>query len=95
MPASRWRIVVQRERPEIYEDLRRSFELDERVEVFLDGRRGDRRTQAVPVGTERRGPERRQSLRVTESAFAQHAGFFLVVDDGVEARVTPPEGIGG
>jgi hypothetical protein len=79
---------VQRDRPDVYEDLRRSFELDPRVEVILDGRRGDRRTQPLPAPRERRRQDRRQPLPPVESAFAQHAGFFLLVRD--DPRPSPP-----
>jgi hypothetical protein len=79
MSPARWLIVVRRDKPEIYADLRRSFELDGRVEVVLDGRHGERRVQQLPVKADRRRRDRRRPLPATETAFADHAGFFVVV----------------
>jgi hypothetical protein len=82
-PPPRWLIVVERDRPDVYERLARAF--DEGVEVVLDRRRGDRRQddaspQSGPIREERRRGPRRQPLPAAESAFAEHAGFFLVSD---------------
>ncbi len=73
-----WLIVVQRNKPEVYGDLRTSFELDRRVNVILDRRRADRRRAVDRAEPERRRRERRQSPPALEMAFSREAGFFLI-----------------
>ena len=76
----RWLIVVRRDRPELYENLRQSFELDARVRVILDRRQADRRRAGIPVETDRRRESRRQSPAAHELAFWGHAGFSVASD---------------
>jgi CheY-like chemotaxis protein len=85
----RWLIVVARDRLDLYERLAQAF--DDGVEVVLDRRQEDRRRDdpspaAGDRPEERRRSRRRQALPSTESAFAQHAGFFLVT----EGSPSPP-----
>lgn len=74
----RWLIIVRRGRHDLYLNLRQSFESDTLVDVILDRRRGDRRVNTVPVGTERRRQQRRTPLTAKDLAFKEHAGFFLI-----------------
>ena len=52
-------IIVPRDKPELYESLRKESAGRSEVEVILDRRRGDRRRAQADPGTERRGKERR------------------------------------
>lgn len=81
MESPQWLIVVQSGKQDLYENLRQSFEYDDRIDVILDRRRGrDRRTpKARAADGERRGIQRRQPPPPTELAFGKNAGFFVIV----------------
>jgi len=51
--------IVSRDKPELYEQLRRDMEMAT-VELSFDRRRGERRQRAEIMGGERRAADRRQ-----------------------------------
>jgi hypothetical protein len=88
----RWFIVVRRDKPALYRDLRKSYEGDARVEVILDRRaawpempaeaevrRAERRMRERrrPQG-DRRQAQRRQPLAPVQEEFWVTEGFFMV-----------------
>ena len=73
-----WLIVVRQDRRELYASLREGFQGDERVEVLLDRRQGDRRTKKPRAQPERRGASRRRSLSAKEAALWESAGFRIL-----------------
>lgn len=88
-----WLIVVRREKPDVYENLRQSFEYDAGVRVVVDRRRTDRRTARGAGEVERRRQERRQSLPATEASFGRRAGFFLIVGRDLPEPSTRPRSV--
>jgi hypothetical protein len=82
----RWLIVVRRDRRDLYEDLRRNFDGDGRVRVLLDRRERIRREARVPVGTERRRSDRRETPGTRDVSMWEDAGFRLYYR-GEEMRV--------
>jgi hypothetical protein len=81
VPFPRWLIVVQRDKRDLYSNLRQSFEADGRVEVILDRRQADRRAEGGPVGAERRRQQRRKALTAREVDIWQNLGFRLYYQD--------------
>jgi hypothetical protein len=77
----RWLIIVQQERRELYADLRRNFQPDERVEVILDRRGAERRAEGLPVEADRRRQHRRRPLTAPERDLWDTAGFRLYYRD--------------
>jgi hypothetical protein len=77
----RWLIIVQQGRRELYADLRRNFQSDERVEVILDRRRAERRAEDMPVDADQRRLPRRRPLTVPERDLWDTAGFRLYYRD--------------
>lgn len=53
-------LIVPRDRPDLYEYLKRQFSEVENFEVLLDRRLGERRQRAEPHEPERRRAERRR-----------------------------------
>jgi hypothetical protein len=53
-------LVVARDRPDLYESLRRDFMDTTRLTIILDRRHGERRRQSVPIDQERRREDRRR-----------------------------------
>jgi hypothetical protein len=88
-----WLIVVRRGKPDVYENLRQSFEHDAGVRVVVDRRRTDRRTGRDLGEVERRRQERRQSLPAAEATFGQRAGFFLIVGRDLPEPATQPRSV--
>jgi hypothetical protein len=85
----RWFIVVRRDKPALYRDLRETYEGDARVEVIQDRRRAAtpakrrrwerrmRQRRAAPEG-DRRQAERRRPLAPPQEEFWVTEGFFMV-----------------
>jgi hypothetical protein len=53
-------MIVSRERPKLYEQLRTEFEHDSGIAVVLDRRFGERRRAAEPAAPEQRRADRRR-----------------------------------
>ena len=55
----RYLLIVARNQPDLWHYLKRNFAGDEKVEVILDRRRGERRQRIQPHEPERRRADRR------------------------------------
>jgi hypothetical protein len=82
-------IVVSREKPDLYESLKRQF-IGTGTEVILDRRRGDRRRAGTAPPTERRRDERRsfvelQGLR--SQGFARVAAIAMLVPAATASEI--------
>ena len=55
----RYLLIVARNQPDLWRYLKDNFARDEKVEVILDRRRGERRQRIQPHEPERRGADRR------------------------------------
>jgi hypothetical protein len=90
-----WLILVHRDEDKLYHDLRQAFESDPRVTVIKDRRRTDRRTQTVPVHSERRQLDRRLPLTANDKKIWQSLRFRLIHRDenlAVYQAGEPPDG---
>lgn len=77
----RWLIVVRRERRDLYENLRRSFEPESGVAVILDRREEERRKATASVEPDRRRKDRRAAPTATELDSWETAGFRVIHQD--------------
>jgi hypothetical protein len=68
-------IIVSRDRPELYERLKREFAGQRNIEVMLDRRRGERRRAKSESASERRARERRSK---EEAAALATQGFVRI-----------------
>jgi len=96
--ARRWVIVIQRDRLDLYRELRESLHGDGRVRVILDRREADQRVARAPAAAERRRRERRQALTPQARALWETLGFRLFYQDHemavYETAVSPVHGGG-
>jgi hypothetical protein len=76
---SRHLIIVARNRPKLYEHLKRAFAGNETVQVILDRRVGERRQSNAAKAPERRRGDRRARQPITEQLRAM--GWSVVVLD--------------
>jgi hypothetical protein len=73
----RYVLIVSRERPELYDEMRRRFTGDATVDVVVDRRVGDRRHRDEGRSDDRRRGDRRQAaMHVTASLWL--AGYVIV-----------------
>jgi len=81
--APRHLFIVARAHPSVYEYLSQQFTADADVEVRLDRRRADRRTNEATVPHERRRSDRRTRPDV-DAQLRERSHFFLTIQDPVE-----------
>jgi cell division protein FtsB len=62
-PPTRYLFIVARNRPDILERVRERLHGDERIEVIVDRRYGERRRQDVPRQPDRRAADRRRPTK--------------------------------
>ncbi|MBI2217277.1 MAG: hypothetical protein HYU51_08270 [Candidatus Rokubacteria bacterium] len=73
----RYLVIVSRERPDLFDELKRRFAGDPTVQVLLDRRVGERRQREHARPGERRGRDRREAtMHVTASLWL--AGYVIV-----------------
>jgi hypothetical protein len=77
-PASRWLIVVRRDKPDLYRDLCRAFESTPQMAVILDRRERERRRGGSPARADQRRAPRRSPLTATELELWETIGFRLI-----------------